>query len=48
VKNGKQDGFVGGPGDAWISMLILLSQEGLSGLRNESGTQETSCEPSPE
>ena len=37
---------VDGPGDACILMLILLSQEGLSGMRNESHTQVTSCEPS--
>ena len=37
-----------GAGDACILMLILLSQEGLSGMRNESHTQVTSCEPSPQ
>ena len=35
---------VDGPGAACIFMLILLSQEGLSGMRNESHTQVTSCE----
>ena len=34
------------PGVARILMLILLSQEGLQ-TRSESGTQVTSCEPSP-
>jgi hypothetical protein len=38
---------VDGPGDACNLMLILLSQEGLCGRRNESHTQVTSCEPSP-
>jgi hypothetical protein len=33
---------VDGAGDACILMLILLSQEGLSGMRNESHTQVTS------
>ena len=34
--------------DACILMLILFSQEGLFGPRNESHTQVTSCETSPE
>jgi hypothetical protein len=38
---------VGGPGAVCVWMLILLSQEGLSVTRNESHTQVTSCEPSP-
>jgi hypothetical protein len=37
-------GSVGGPGAACILMLILLSQKGLSGPRNESHTQVNSCE----
>jgi hypothetical protein len=36
-----------GPGAACILMLSLLSQNGLSGMRNESHIQVTSCEPSP-
>jgi hypothetical protein len=41
---------VDGPGDAYVLMLIPLSQGGLSGTRNESvlHTQMTSCEPSLE
>jgi hypothetical protein len=32
---------------AYIFILILLSQEKLSGMRNESHTQVASCEPIP-
>jgi hypothetical protein len=35
-----------GPGDARMLMLVPLSQERLSGTRNESLSQVTSCEPS--
>jgi hypothetical protein len=38
--------IVDGLGAVCILMLILLSQEKLSGSRNESLTQVTSCEPS--
>jgi hypothetical protein len=34
------------PGAVCILMLILFSQERVSGMRNESHTQVTSCEPS--
>jgi hypothetical protein len=38
---------VNGPGAVCILMLIPLSQEGMSGTRDESCTQVTSYEPSP-
>jgi hypothetical protein len=38
---------VDGSGAVYILMLIPLSQEELSGMRNASHTQVTSCEPSP-
>jgi hypothetical protein len=40
-------GVVDGPGVDCILLLVLLSQEGLSRMRNESHTQMTSFEPSP-
>ena len=39
--------MVMGEGPGAILRLILLSQDGLSGMRNESHTQVTSCEPPP-
>jgi hypothetical protein len=44
----KGGSVVDGTGSACILMLILLSQEGLSGRQNESLTKVTSYEPSPE
>ena len=40
-------GVVDSPGAVCILMLIPLPQEGLPGIRSESGTQVTSCELSP-